>query len=100
MADEVRLTAREREVAGLAARGNTNRAIAERLVVSVRTVENHLDRVYAKLGLHNRKDLGVALLPVRQAEPCDPPGDGAARSTTNAPHAGSADEMSSELLRC
>ncbi len=61
LADEVTLTAREREVAGLAARGKSNRAIAEDLVVSVRTVENHLDRVYAKLALHSRKELAVAL---------------------------------------
>jgi ATP/maltotriose-dependent transcriptional regulator MalT len=60
IADEVRLTPREREVGGLAARGNSNRDIAKRLVVSVRTVENHLDRMYAKLGLHSRKDLAVA----------------------------------------
>ena len=60
-ADEVPLTPREREVAGLAAGGLSNRAIAERLVVSVRTVENHLDRVYSKLGVHSRGELAVAL---------------------------------------
>jgi DNA-binding NarL/FixJ family response regulator len=55
------LTRREREVAGLAARGRTNREIADELVVSVRTVENHLQRVYAKLGVSSRDDLDRAL---------------------------------------
>lgn len=55
------LTRREREVAGLAARGRTNREIADELVVSVRTVENHLQRVYAKLGVSSRDDLHRAL---------------------------------------
>lgn len=44
------LTAAERRVARRAAAGRTNRAIAEELVVSLRTVESHLTRVYAKLG--------------------------------------------------
>ncbi|MFG2511371.1 LuxR C-terminal-related transcriptional regulator [Streptomyces sp. NPDC048584] len=55
------LTSREREVAALAAGGLSNRDIAERLVVSVRTVENHLYRVYEKLGITARSDLGGAL---------------------------------------
>jgi DNA-binding CsgD family transcriptional regulator len=51
------LTAREREVARLAALGHSDRAIADDLQVSVRTVESHLARVYSKLGLHGRLDL-------------------------------------------
>lgn len=51
------LTRREREVADLAAQGLTNREIADQLVVSVRTVENHLQRVYAKLGVSSREQL-------------------------------------------
>jgi ATP/maltotriose-dependent transcriptional regulator MalT len=51
------LTAREREIAGLAGSGLSSRQIAERLVVSVRTVENHLARVYTKLGVNCRSDL-------------------------------------------
>jgi DNA-binding CsgD family transcriptional regulator len=58
------LTRREREVAGLAAQGRTNRDIADELVVSVRTVENHLQRVYAKLGVGSRDELRVALEPL------------------------------------
>ncbi|WP_345005810.1 helix-turn-helix transcriptional regulator, partial [Dactylosporangium siamense] len=56
-----RLTRREREVALLAARGLSNRDIAERLTVSGRTVENHLARVYLKLGVHGREGLAAAL---------------------------------------
>lgn len=55
------LTPREREVAELAATGMSSRAIALRLGVSERTVENHLQRAYDKLGLHRRAQL-VALL--------------------------------------
>ncbi|MFI1420106.1 LuxR C-terminal-related transcriptional regulator [Streptomyces sp. NPDC020731] len=62
------LTSREREVAALAAGGLSNRDIAARLVVSVRTVENHLYRVYEKLGITARSDLGGALQgPARHA---------------------------------
>lgn len=43
------LTRREREIAHLAASGLSSRDIADRLVVSVRTVDNHLQRVYRKL---------------------------------------------------
>ena len=51
------LTPREREVARLAARGLSDRAIAEQLHLSTRTVETHLTRTYAKLGLRGRADL-------------------------------------------
>jgi DNA-binding CsgD family transcriptional regulator len=51
------LTVREREVAMLAAAGLTSRQIADRLVVSIRTVENHLHRAYRKLGISRREDL-------------------------------------------
>jgi DNA-binding NarL/FixJ family response regulator len=55
------LTRREQEVARLAAQGLTNRAIAERLVVSVRTVEGHLEQAYGKLNISSRAELTVAL---------------------------------------
>ncbi|HET8931618.1 MAG TPA: LuxR C-terminal-related transcriptional regulator [Acidimicrobiales bacterium] len=58
------LSRREREVAELAARGNPNRDIATELSVSVRTVESHLYRVFAKLGVDRRSELGT-LLPGR-----------------------------------
>ncbi|WP_433801748.1 LuxR C-terminal-related transcriptional regulator [Actinomycetospora sp. CA-084318] len=53
------LTPREREVARLAARGLTSRAIAERLVLSVRTVDNTLSSVYAKLHVAGRRELAT-----------------------------------------
>lgn len=59
------LTEREREVAGLAARGLSSREIAERLVLSIRTVDNHLRSVYAKLGIRGRRDLAAVLDPAR-----------------------------------
>lgn len=55
------LTEREREIALLAAGGLSSRDIAGRLVVSVRTVDNHLQRAYRKLGVAGRGDLADAL---------------------------------------
>lgn len=55
------LTRREREVAGLAAKGRSNREIADHLMVSVRTVENHLQRAYEKLGVRSRESLSEVL---------------------------------------
>ena len=46
-----RLTDREREVLALVAQGHTNSQIAERLVVTERTVEAHIGRILAKLGI-------------------------------------------------
>ena len=51
------LTARELEVARLVASGMTNREVAERLVVSDRTIDNHLYRIYRKLGVTSRDEL-------------------------------------------
>lgn len=55
------LTKREREIAGLAARGLADRDIAAELVVSVRTVQTHLYNAYAKLGVGGRADLATVL---------------------------------------
>jgi len=57
----VALTSREQEIASLAAGGMTSRAIAQRLVLSTRTVDSHLSRVFAKLGVHSREELGNVL---------------------------------------
>jgi DNA-binding CsgD family transcriptional regulator/tetratricopeptide (TPR) repeat protein len=62
------LTPREREIARLAATGVTRRAIAEDLGLSLRTVSNHLNHVYAKLGVADRASL-AALLGDRAAGP-------------------------------
>ncbi len=53
------LTAREREIAALLAGGLANRAIAEHLVVSERTVETHVRNLLAKLGLSNRTQVAT-----------------------------------------
>lgn len=53
------LTAREREVAACVARGMTNKAIAEQLVVSERTVEKHVENAMGKLGFSSRSQLAV-----------------------------------------
>ena len=55
------LTTREREVGVLAASGVTSRQIAERLYLSVRTVDNHLQSIYSKLGISSRAELADAL---------------------------------------
>lgn len=52
-----KLTQRELQVAKLAGRGLANRAIAERMGVSIRTVEGHLYQVFSKLGLNSRNEL-------------------------------------------
>jgi DNA-binding CsgD family transcriptional regulator len=55
------LTPSERSVAELAAMGHSNREIADRLVLSVRTVESHLASAYRKLDIRSRVQLASAL---------------------------------------
>jgi DNA-binding CsgD family transcriptional regulator len=55
------LTKREQEVAQLAADGWSDKAIADELVLSVRTVESHLYRIYFKLGIDSRGELASVL---------------------------------------
>lgn len=55
------LTRRESEVALLIADGLSNRAIAERLIVSDRTVEHHVAAIFGKLGLRSRSQLAAAI---------------------------------------
>ncbi|MGW9438107.1 LuxR C-terminal-related transcriptional regulator [Streptomyces sp. NPDC055607] len=55
------LTDREREIAIAAASGTTSKDIAASLTLSVRTVNNHLQRIYTKLGVGNRRELAAAL---------------------------------------
>ena len=57
------LTASERRVATLAARGLANREIAQELFVTRRTVETHLTHAFAKLGIESRTQLAAALDP-------------------------------------
>jgi len=55
------LTAREQQVAQLAAQGLTSDQIAQRLVISVRTAESHLYHAFRKLGAHHRDELPALL---------------------------------------
>ena len=55
------LTPTEQTVASLAASGLRNREIAERIFVSPKTVEANLSRVYRKLGIHSRAELGARM---------------------------------------
>jgi DNA-binding CsgD family transcriptional regulator len=55
------LTPVERRVAELVAAGRSNREVAATLYLSTRTVEGHLSRVYAKLGVHSRLELVTRL---------------------------------------
>jgi predicted ATPase/DNA-binding CsgD family transcriptional regulator len=56
------LSAREREVAQLVAHGKSNRAIAEALFLSERTVENHVSSILGKLNVRSRVELATAVL--------------------------------------
>jgi DNA-binding CsgD family transcriptional regulator len=58
-----RLTPAEHETAVLAATGHSNKDIADELFITVRSVENRLQRVYNKLGISSRTELAAALDP-------------------------------------
>ncbi|WP_206812958.1 response regulator [Paradesulfitobacterium ferrireducens] len=53
----VELTAREKEILQLVALGHSNQEIAEKLIISVKTVENHKTRIKEKLGITSRSKL-------------------------------------------
>ena len=53
------LTPRERQVAALVAQGKSNREIAEELVLSERTVENHVGNILSKLGFGSRAQIAA-----------------------------------------
>ncbi len=53
------LTDREREILTLLAEGLSNKAIAARLYLSVRTVEGHLANIYTRLGVHSRMEAAL-----------------------------------------
>ncbi len=58
---ETGLTPTESRVAELVAQGLSNKQVAAELVVSVKAVEAHLTRIYAKLGVRSRAELARAL---------------------------------------
>ena len=59
------LTDREREILELLAQGLSNKAIATRLYLSVRTVEGHLENVYSRLGVHSRAEAMLIAVKIR-----------------------------------
>jgi DNA-binding CsgD family transcriptional regulator len=63
------LSAREREVAGRVASGDTNREVAAALFLSEKTIGSHLARIYDKLGVHSRAAL--AAIVARETDPRD-----------------------------
>ncbi len=65
----IRLTPRESEVARLIAEGLSNRAIAERLVISVRTVDGHVERMLAKLEVGSRTQIATWMLSQAHGSP-------------------------------
>lgn len=70
-----RLTRREREVAELVAQGLSNKEIAAKLVVSLRTAEGHVERILAKQGFRTRAQIATWFTASRSAgstEPTDP----------------------------
>jgi DNA-binding CsgD family transcriptional regulator len=68
------LTPTERRVAELAASGMTNRDVAAALFISPKTVEHNLARVYRKLGIHSRAELGQWIRQLNVRETPDSPG--------------------------
>ena len=58
-ADTQGLTGQERTVATLVATGLTNKEVAASMLLSVKTVQFHLTRVYAKLGVRSRSELAA-----------------------------------------
>lgn len=66
------LTAREWEIAALVASGLSNREVAARLVISKRTVDAHVNHIFAKLGLGSRVQLTIWL---RNRQTVRPPGE-------------------------
>jgi predicted ATPase/DNA-binding CsgD family transcriptional regulator len=55
------LTSRQRQIAWLVAEGLSNREIAERLVISKRTVDTHIDHIFGRLGVSSRMQLAAWL---------------------------------------
>jgi len=68
------LSRRERDVVALVVEGNSNQQIADKLFISVRTVETHISHIFAKLGVSSRLGVVSVMSGTRnrgQAEPGD-----------------------------
>src|SRR5690349_17406198 len=86
----LRLTRREDEVARLVAEGLTNREIADRLFISERTAEHHVEQVRNKLGFRSRTQIAGwvaegAPLPVAAPGPAPPGSLTVTRGKTSLP---------------
>ncbi len=55
-------TCRERQIAALVVAGATNKEIAQRLLISSKTVKNALTKIYSKCGVRSRTELAVLLV--------------------------------------
>jgi DNA-binding CsgD family transcriptional regulator len=71
--NDISLTPREGEILRLLASGQTDSAIATALFISVRTVEHHVARIFAKLGVHNRTAATTAAIAAGLVDPTPPP---------------------------
>lgn len=69
LGSQLPLSRREHEVARLTARGLTSKEVADRLSVSVRTVETHLHAIYGKLGIRGRRELASIVERARREVP-------------------------------
>ena len=65
------LTPSERRIAEMAAKGLTNRQIAQELFLTVKTIETHLHAAYDKLDIRSRRELPDALGPKQRDQPAD-----------------------------
>ena len=61
------LTPQERAVAGLVARGHSNREVAAEMFLSPKTIQYHLTRIYMKLGIRTRSELAAYQASVRES---------------------------------
>ncbi len=71
--NDISLTPREGEILRLLASGQTDSAIATALFISVRTVEHHVARIFAKIGVHNRTAATTAAIATGLVDPTPPP---------------------------
>ena len=70
------LTARESQIAGLIARGRSNKEIARELCIEISTVKNHVHHMLEKLGVRGRAEVAARVRPADRAEPPSTAGSG------------------------
>ncbi len=67
------LTKREQEVVVKLAQRKSYKEISQELFVSENTIKTHVSRIYAKLGVHSRKEISIIFEAMRRELPADPP---------------------------